>query len=144
MYDQVQISVFILVNFDKVIPSAERSHTELCTVGIDMRTAFKALQIRLLSVLVPERTNIHTRGNIPANTFVQSLKVDFPFLQLYCFHSAADVHADKVRNNLVGYRHCFSDYAASPRMDIGHNRDSLTRRKGLIKQLDYLRPITLA
>ena len=123
MDDQVQRSLFIFVNFNKMITSAESSDAPPRSLQVDVTGAGQIGKRNAGSQFVLRLSDFPSRWNFISYQTIQPVKIQFCFRNARGFHAAADVDSYHSRHDFVGYGHGSADGAAETGMNIGHDAD---------------------
>lgn len=84
------------------------------------------------------RTDCEAGGDGGVDEFIELLEFDMFFFQADGFHTAADVNADEIGDDLIGDGHGSADGAAGACVDVGHDADGSAVGEGLIAKGDDL------
>ena len=121
--NKIQRAVLGAVDLDEVVAAAERADAAPRPVERDAVRAAKLGKVDLRVERVLPAADVPAAGDLPADQRVERGKVDLPLGQAHSLHTAADVHADHARHDLVGDRHRRADSTALSGVDIRHNAD---------------------
>ena len=118
MNDKILISLRIRINLNKVIASAERadaSFKPLCILQI--AAASERRKVKMLLSAFPHPSAARNAVRRPIKRF----KVDIRPAEINRIHSAANIHADHIGNDLINDRHRCADRTALSCMNIRHD-----------------------
>ena len=129
-----QVSVIILIKFDKMIAASKASNA-----AISQRQISRSDQI-VQMIEITKRFIIYIKPvrNICINHIIQLWKVNILFCNPDSQHTAANIYPDQIRAYLIRNCHCRTDDAASACMAVRHDSDFRIIDVILVQQFYYL------
>ena len=138
MYNDIY-SLFTSVCFYKMVASSKCSQRKLRSAKVDPVCTSELAKVDLSGKTVGLAPYRKSRGYLCIYELVKLHKLNISVFKKKRFHSAADIHAHKVRHYFIGNSHGRSDNAALSRMNIGHYPELCSKGEFLTAQGGYLR-----
>ena len=129
-----QVSVIILIKFDKMIATSKASNA-----AISQRYISRSNQvIQMAEIAKRFIVYIEPCRNICINYIIQFWKVNILFCNPDSKHTAADVYPNQIRAYLIRNCHCRTDDASGACMAVRHDSDFRIIDVILVQQFYYL------
>ena len=134
MHDQIEITRVVPIHLDEMIAAAQGADAEPPPFRIHLRQAAQFVDGGTPRQPMRRSANTIAAGNMGPDDMVQQNKIQIRPLQRMHQHAAADVHADKIGDYLVGDRHSGADGATGAGMRIRHDADAAAAYEFLVAQ----------
>lgn len=130
--DEVEVLLVVAVDLDKVVAAAERAEALLCTARVDLFDAVELVDIDSPVTAVRPFAHVAPVGDVLADERIELGQVQALLAEKHDVHSAADIDADEVRDDVIADRHGRADGTALARVHVGHDAYLRARRERLI------------
>lgn len=118
MDDQILRAVSGSVYLNEMIPAAKGTKASLQTPCVFQLA--ETAQLSQVKTLLPPLPDVFA-GRDEVRGGIQLCQINVDPAQIYGVHSAADIHAHDIGNNLIPYCHGSSNGAAPPCVNVGHD-----------------------